>query len=177
MANLRSILSDAAQSGDLDRLRSVLEENRSFASMPDEEGYTPLHYAAYFGHLEAARYLLSIGAELTAITLDPLRSHPLHAAASSGHAKVAAVLLDAGADPNAEQTGQWTPLHSAAAGGHAEIVTMLLQRGADPDRRSASGATPKDLAQERGHANCVEALPDADYQQPRANSQKPTADG
>ena len=159
MANLRSLLSDAAQSGSVDRLRSVLEDNQSFASMPDDEGYTPLHYAAYFGHVEAARYLLSIGAELTAITLDPLHSHPLHAAASSGHAKVAAVLLEAGADPNAEQTGQWTPLHSAAAGGYPEIVTMLLQRGADPGRKSVSGATPKDLAAERGHTACVEALP------------------
>lgn len=158
MADLRTDLSDAAQSGDLARLQALLDHNRSFASMPDEQGYTPLHYAAYFGHLETARYLLRIGAELTAITLDPLRSQPLHAAASSGNAEVAALLLESGADPNAEQTGQWTPLHSAAAGGHLAIVRMLLGRGADASRKSASGATPRDLAAERGHAGCVEVL-------------------
>jgi len=158
MADLRTDLSDAAQSGDLARLRALLDHNRSFASMPDEQGYTPLHYAAYFGHLEAARYLLGIGAELTAITLDPLRSQPLHAAASSGNAGVAALLLESGADPNVEQTGQWTPLHSAAAGGHAAIVSMLLGRGADALRKSASGATPRDLAAERGHSACVDIL-------------------
>ncbi len=158
MTDLRTELSNAAQSGDTDRLKALLDHNRSFVSMPDEQGYTPLHYAAYFGHHHAASYLLSIGADLGAISLDPLRSLPLHAAASSGSRQVAALLLDAGADPNAEQTGQWTPLHSAAAAGHEEIVRMLLAQGADPARRSAAGATPKDLAAERGHAPCVEAL-------------------
>lgn len=158
MADLRTDLSDAAQSGDTERLRALLDHNRSFASMPDEQGYTPLHYTAYFGHLDSAKFLLGVGADLSAITLDPLRSSPLHAAASSGNAAVAALLLDAGADPNAEQTGQWTPLHSAAAGGHSEIVRLLLTRGAQSDRRSASGATPKDLAAERGHQDCVAVL-------------------
>lgn len=158
MPDLRSDLADAAQTGDTARLKALLDHNRSFASMPDEQGYTPLHYTAYFGHVDAARYLLSIGADLTAITLDPLRSHPLHAAASSGNAAVAALLLDAGADPNAEQTGQWTPLHSAAAGGHEPIVRMLMERGADRGRKSGSGFTAKDLASERGHGKCVEAL-------------------
>lgn len=158
MPDLRTDLSDAAQMGDTGRLQALLDRNRSFVSMPDEQGYTPLHYAAYFGHYDAATYLLSIGADKEAISLDPLRSQPLHAAASSGNKEVAALLIGAGADPNAEQTGQWTPLHSAAAGGHADIVAMLLAHGADPKRTSASGATPKDLAAERGHRACVAVL-------------------
>ncbi len=158
MADLRTDLADAAQTGDTARLKALLDHNRSFASMPDEQGYTPLHYTAYFGHVDAARYLLSIGADLTAVTLDPLRSHPLHAAASSGNVELAGLLLDAGADPNAEQTGQWTPLHSAAAGGHEAIVRMLMERGSDRGRRSGSGFTALDLAQERGHDKCVAAL-------------------
>jgi len=158
MPDFRTELSDAAQTGDLARLRGLLETNRAFASMPDEQGYTPLHYAAYFGHLEAARFLLAIGAEVQAVSLDPLRNHPLHAAASTGHAEVVALLLEAGADPNAEQTGQWTPLHSSAAQGHAAIVRMLLDRGAEPGRRSASGATPLALAEEKGHEQAAMAL-------------------
>lgn len=158
MADLRTDLADAAQAGDTVRLTELLDHNRSFASMPDQQGYTPLHYAAYFGHVDAARYLLSIGADLTAVTLDPLRSHPLHAAASSGNADVAALLLESGADPNAEQTGQWTPLHSAAAGGHETIVRMLVAQGSDRSRKSAAGFTARELAEERGHVSCVEFL-------------------
>jgi uncharacterized protein len=158
MPDLRSDLSDAAQLGDVARLKALLDDNRSFASMPDEEGYTPLHYAAYFGHVDAARYLVEIGADLSAITLDPLRSHPLHAAASSGQVEIVRLLLDAGADPNAEQTGQWTPLHSAAAGGHAPIVALLLERGSDPARLSVSGASAHSLAEERGHSAVMALL-------------------
>ena len=158
MPDFRSELSDAAQTGDLNRLRELLENNRAFASQPDQQGYTPLHYAAYFGHVEAAKFLIGIGAEVRAVSLDPLRNHPLHAAASAGHAAVVDLLLAAGADPNAEQTGQWTPLHSAAAAGHAGIVTTLLGHGAEPGRTSVSGKTPLALAEEKGHVTVVELL-------------------
>jgi uncharacterized protein len=158
MPDFRADVSEAAQTGDLPRLRALLEGNPAFASMPDGQGYTPLHYAAYFGHLEAARFLLGIGAEVRAVSLDPLRNHPLHAAASSGHGEIVQLLLDAGADANAEQTGQWTPLHGAAAAGHLGIVRTLLARGADTGRRSVSGATPLALAEEKGHAEVVRVL-------------------
>lgn len=158
MSDLRADLAEAAQTGNVARLRELLDHNRGFANMPDEGGYTPLHYAAYFGHGEAAGYLIGIGAEVDSISMDPLRNQPLHAAASSGHVEVARILLDAGADPNAEQTGQWTALHAAAAKGHAAVVRLLLERGADRSRASASGATAQSLAAEQGHQAVVDAL-------------------
>ena len=156
--DLRQELADAAQSGDVNRLRELLDHNRSFATMPDEAGYTPLHYAAYFGHLEAARYLVDLGADVAAISMDPLRNQPLHAAATSGHAEIVRLLLDRGADPRAEQTGQWTALHGAAERGHAGVVALLLERGADPQATSYSGATPLSLARDRGHPAVVALL-------------------
>jgi ankyrin repeat protein len=149
--DLRAELSDAAQTGSTARLRELLEHNRDFANMPDEAGYTPLHYAAYFGHIEAARYLIGIGADIASISMDPLRNQPLHAAATSGHAEIARILLDAGADVNAEQSGQWTALHGAAQKGHLEVVSLLLERGARADGRSYTGSTPLSLAREKDH--------------------------
>jgi ankyrin repeat protein len=158
MADFRTDLSDAAQSGDLDRVQQLLDRSRDLASMPDLEGYTPLHYAAYFGHVEMARYLLGIGADPRAVSMDPLHNQPLHAAAASGHREIVALLLEAGADPNADQTGQWTPLHSAAQAGHGEIVRLLLSAGSDPARQSVSGATPQSLAAAKGHEAVVRIL-------------------
>lgn len=155
--DLRAELSDAAQTGNVVRLRELLDQNRDFANMPDESGYTPLHYTAYFGHLDAARYLLGIGAEVDAISMDPLRNQPLHAAATSGHAEIVGLLLDGGADPRAEQSGQWTALHGAAERGHAAVVALLVERGAEVAARSASGATPLSLARDKGH-HAVAAL-------------------
>lgn len=152
MPDFRTELSEAAQTGNLATVRRLLDGARDFANLPDEGGYTPLHYAAYFGHTELAAYLLEIGADPLSPSLDPLRNTPLHAAASSGHAGVAIALLDAGADPNARQAGDWTPLHSAADRGHLSIVELLLSAKADPAARSVSGSTPHAIARERGHA-------------------------
>jgi ankyrin repeat protein len=156
--DLRSQLSEAGQTGNVARLRELLEHNRDFANMPDEAGYTPLHYAAYFGHLEAARYLVSIGADVAAISMDPLRNQPLHAAASGGHHEIVRLLLDQGADPRAEQSGQWTALHGAAEKGHAAVVAVLLERGAARGAISYSGATPLSLARDRNHPAVIELL-------------------
>ena len=156
--DLRADLSDAAQTGNTVRLRELLEHNRDFANMPDEGGYTPLHYAAYFGHDDAVRYLIAIGADVAAISMDPLRNQPLHAAANSGHTEIARILLDAGADVNAEQSGQWTALHGAAQQGFPDVVSLLLERGARPDSPSISGATPLSLARDKGHEGVVALL-------------------
>jgi cytohesin len=158
--DLRAELSDAAQTGDVARLRELLDHNRDFVDMPDDGGYTPLHYAAYFGHLEAARYLISIGADVASVSMDPLRNQPLHAAAASGYAEIVRLLLDSGADPRAEQSGRWTALHGAAERGHRAVVELLLERGADPRAASNSGATPLSLAEEKGH-QAVTVLLDA----------------
>jgi ankyrin repeat protein len=159
--DLRAELSDAAQTGNVPRLRELLDMNRAFVNMPDEAGYTPLHYVAYFGHAEAARYLIGIGADIASVSMDPLRNQPLHAAASSGHAEIVRLLLDAGADPRAAQSGQWTALHGAAEKGHGPVVRLLLDRGADPDATSYSGATPRSLAREKGHPAVSALFPPA----------------
>ncbi len=159
--DLRAELASAAQTGDVARLRELLDHNRDFSTMPDQDGCTPLHYAAYFGHEEAARYLLSIGADPAARSMDPLRNQPLHAAATSGHAAIVTLLLGAGADPNAEQSGQWTPLHGAAEQGHLEVVRALLAAGAHPGSASVSGATPRSLAQGKGHGAIASLLDSA----------------
>jgi uncharacterized protein len=156
--DLRAELSEAAQMGNMARVRELLDQNRDFAGLPDEAGYTPLHYAAYSGHADVARYLIAIGADIGAVSMDPLRNQPLHAAAGSGHTEVARILLDAGADVNAEQSGQWTALHAAAQRGHPEVVSLLLERGARPDGRSYSGSTPLSLAREKGYERVVALL-------------------
>lgn len=156
--DFRADLSDAAQTGNIARLHELLDQNRDFVNMPDDAGCTPLHYAAYFGHLEAARYLLAIGADVAVASLDPLRNQPLHAAATSGHADIVRLLLDGGADPRAEQSGQWTALHGAAERGHGAVVELLIERGADPGATSYSGATPLSLARSKGHQTVVALL-------------------
>ena len=50
-----------------------------------EDGWQPLHLAAFFGHLEAVRFLLARRASLDWLSENPLGVSPLHAALANKH--------------------------------------------------------------------------------------------
>ena len=139
---------EAAAIGDGDRLRALLEENPALVSVWSEDGFTPLHFAAFFGHPEAAKLLVERGADLEARSTNEqfaLDAAPLHSASAAGHIEACRVLLDAGADVNAVQHGGYTALLDAAANGNDELVDLLLERGADRTARLDDGRTFDDL--------------------------------
>lgn len=71
----------------------------------DAEGWTPLHWAALYGHAECAGFLIAFGADVDART--QRGETPLMIAAESRHKNVMAVLLDAQADAApARDTGE-----------------------------------------------------------------------
>ena len=121
----------AAWSGDEYAVRRLLEDGADPNSV-DEDGRTPLHYAA--GNAEFAVI-----------------------AGEFGHAGVARALLEWRADPNAkdDESGA-TPLHWTAWSGNTGVAVVLLVNGADPNIRNWNG-TPLDLAIEYGN-NGVEWL-------------------
>jgi ankyrin repeat protein len=142
---------EAAAVGDLDRLGALLEADASRAAAFAEDGFTALHLAAFFGHVEAVRLLLRHGAKLESVAENPMRVRPLHSAAASGDRAVVRLLVDAGADLDAKQEGGFTPLHAVAQNGDDEGVELLLEAGALPDPRTDDGRTPEDLALAAGH--------------------------
>ncbi|GIL77977.1 hypothetical protein Vretifemale_7433 [Volvox reticuliferus] len=89
--------------------------------------YTPLHYAARGGHLDAVELLLQKGANPNAATRG-MGATPLHRAAMQGHFFVVERLLAAGADARAVDCDLETPLHKAAVQGHGEVCRLLLER-------------------------------------------------
>jgi len=122
------------------------------------DGFTALHYAAFFAHLPAAALLLARGADVRAAARNPMRVEPLHSAAASNSIEVVALLLAAGAAVDAEQEGGFTALHAAAQHGNAVMVRLLLAWGADPRRASRDGQTAADHARGLGHQPVAELL-------------------
>ena len=106
------------------------------------DGFTALHFAAFFGKVEAARTLLDAGAVVNAYSVNELQVQPLHSAAAGRHHEVCRVLIAAGADVNATQRHEFTPLHAAAKHGDAELVELFLSAGADPTGPDRSGRHP-----------------------------------
>ena len=136
---------EATALGYIDRLRERLAEDHWRATAYSTDGFTALHFAAFFGKVEAARTLLDAGAVVNAYSVNELQVQPLHSAASGRHHEVCRVLIAAGADVNATQRHEFTALHAAAKHGDAELVELFLSAGADPTagpRRATPRPTP-----------------------------------
>lgn len=104
----------AASTGDLERVRELLDKDPSLANRVSE-------YVTYY---------IGSGA-------------PLKNAAAKGHIEIVRLLLERGADPNLPEEGiapQGHALHSAVVNGHIEIVRLLLQHGAYPNVEIESSA-------------------------------------
>ncbi len=111
------------------------------------DGFTALHFAAFFGRSEAAALLIERGAEVDAFGRGWMTGTAMHSAASRLQSDVVRILLEAGANPNVRQSAGWTPLHAAAMNGDLTSVELLLASGADrhrDERRGAERHRPRD---------------------------------
>jgi ankyrin repeat protein len=152
---------EAAAIGDVERLRVVIDSDPSLVTAWSEDGFTPLHFAAFFGHPEAAKLLTERGADLEARSTNEqfaFDATPLHSAAAAGQREVCKILLDAGADVNAVQHGGYTPLIDAAQNGNVELAKLLLARGADPTARLDDGRSAAELATAAGNEELASRL-------------------
>jgi uncharacterized protein len=149
---------EAAAFGDLDRLTRIIETDPGAATAYAGDGFTALHFAAFFGQSEALSTLLEGGAEVDALGRGWMTGTALHSAASRARSDAVRILLDAGANPNARQSAGWTPLHSAAHNGDSASVELLLTAGADPTVTNDEGRSVLDLATEKGDAATIERI-------------------
>ncbi|HEX9242334.1 MAG TPA: ankyrin repeat domain-containing protein [Anaeromyxobacter sp.] len=149
---------EAATTGNARRLKTILGQSRKRVNDANEEGFTPLGLAAFFGHVEAVKVLLESGADVNRKEASRFQNTAVDAAVSGGHPDVVRVLLAAGANPNVRSEANYTTLHKAAAHGNLEVVRMLLDRGADPTATRDGGNTPLDDAREKGHPAVAELL-------------------
>jgi ankyrin repeat protein len=153
-------LFEAAALGDDDTLKQRLGRSRKRSSAYSSDGFTPLHLAAFFGHVGTAALLVDRGADMEAPSKNPRfpSVRPLHSAIAGNQRDVALLLLERGADPNAQANGGWTPLHFAATSGDVEVCRALLKRGAKRAAPADDRTRPIDFAIEKRHRDVVELL-------------------
>jgi hypothetical protein len=114
----------------------------------DVSGWTPLHWAAYNGHVEITRLLLQNGAEVNARSNEVYT--PLHCAAIHGHVDILHLLVENGADLEAQANNGWRALHSATDRGHLPFIQELISRyHVDINARDNYGRTALRLARNR----------------------------
>jgi ankyrin repeat protein len=149
---------EAAALGYVDRLHARLDDDPTLVAARAADGFTALHFAAFFGKVEVARILLEAGAAVDTYADNEIRVQPLHSAAANRHLEVCRLLLAAGADVNARQGGGFTPLLAAAQNGDPEMVELFLSAQADADATTDAGATPAATAETASHVDVARRL-------------------
>lgn len=158
---------EAAKVGNLTTLRKALAAGAD-ANAKDDNGATPLHWAAGNGHKEIAILLIAKGAEIV-VKDDRFGSTPLHWAAARGRVKVVELFMAKGVDVNVRSKTGNTPqdaainhkevaallrkhggelgsIHTAARAGDTQAIKDFLAAGADVNAKNGNGFTPLDLA-------------------------------
>jgi len=160
-AGARCNIFEASALGLLDRVVSLAEADPGLIGSFSHDGFTPLHLAAFFGHLEVARCLLVHGADANAVATNTTFASgvtPLHSAIARGGPGVVRALLDAGAGVSLRNGVGHTPIFEAAFNGDVEAARMLLDAGADPNPTADNGETPLSVALDRRHELVADLL-------------------
>jgi ankyrin repeat protein len=151
-------LFEACAAGEFDRAERALETDSSAVNAFSSDGWTPLHLAAFFGHLKVAELLLAHNADVLARSRNSTGNTPLHAALAGNHKLVAGLLIGRGADVNATDTAGWRPLHLASANNNIDAIKQLIAQGADVHAPNGEGLTSLTLAQEKNHREAAAFL-------------------
>ncbi|HZE24828.1 MAG TPA: ankyrin repeat domain-containing protein [Blattabacteriaceae bacterium] len=149
---------EATAAGKTDQLSEMLKRDPEAAKRWSADGFTALHFAAFFNRPEIARMLIRHGADVSAAAKNPMKVTPLHSAAAAHSREIVRLLLENDAPADARQHGGWTALHEAAQIGDTEMVRDLLQFGADPQARNDDGKTPADMAAGKGYEEILKLL-------------------
>lgn len=131
---------NAARTGDLAKVRLLIQQDSSCLKASDARGRQPVHEAARGGHLDVLDFLQERGADLNAP--DAQTTTPLHEAAAANRAEVVTFLLGKGAHLNVLDYKQRTPLHFAVIAGARESVAALIKGKANLELKDAWGRTP-----------------------------------
>ncbi|WP_028608705.1 ankyrin repeat domain-containing protein [Paenibacillus harenae] len=162
-----SIINDlfqAAQSGDLSRLITILDAHPDLADTENNDGLTPLGFAAHYGNKDAVQLLLDHGADVNAISHSRISFIPsntaLHAAiAGERNTEVIRLLLARNAGTDLFDSNGHTCLHTAAFhDDNIELIRLLLEHGADVNAKAEGGETPLALAVKQGNHRVAEFL-------------------
>lgn len=144
-----------AAQGEMVFLASRIEQE-TVINLQDEEGFTPLMWAAAHGQIAVVEFLLQNGADPNLLAKG--RESALSLACSKGYTDIVKMLIDCGVDVNEYDWNGGAPLLYAVHGNHVRCVEILLESGADPTIESDSGFNAMDMAVAMGHRNVQQVM-------------------
>ncbi|KAL9058921.1 MAG: hypothetical protein Q9162_001477 [Coniocarpon cinnabarinum] len=146
-----------ARLGEIGAIQKLFDSGKCDASFKDEQGITPLHWAAIKGHYALCHFLLNQGVDVNAKGGDVGATPVLWAARSCNYYTVN-LLLQHGADPMATDDQGFNLLQNATMDGNVFQLVMILHYDVPVDAPDAHGHTSLMWAAYKGFPQCVEVL-------------------
>lgn len=172
VTTVTTTLWQAAGSGDVDIIRYLVAttgSNPLAFDMNHPKRFTPLHYAASEGHIEAARLLVKAFSVPVNIKNNGGWT-PLYVAVRNGKMEMVRFLIDElDADTHTRNNNYATLLHAAASGGSIEALDYLIStHGLDYKEEDNLRMTPLHCAAFYGHLEVLKYFVEVFGCDPRA---------
>lgn len=150
---------EAAASNDARRVAALVSADPDLLGAHSVDGWTPLHLAAFLGARDSLLVLVGLGAEIDAVSQNPMANTPMHAGiAGAAGESLAPLLIALGADVHHIGGSGVTALHLAASRGFENLCRLLLSRGVDRAAKTEDDKTAAEIARERGHLGTAALL-------------------
>jgi hypothetical protein len=139
----------AAERGDITTIRDSLDPTKYKDLVADINAkgldeFTPLHFAANEGQLEAVKVLLENGAKVDS-TSSSGRT-PLHIACNRGNKGIIELLVNSGANVDVQDKDGNTPAHIMSEAGYQEALEWFVQRNPDLTLKNVYNETAMEIA-------------------------------
>ena len=162
--NIQRKVLDAIIAGDNDKCKAIIKQYEGlrldYCVYDNNHGDTPLHLAAYHGHLQIVKYLIEEDHFLNECK-NKYRNTPLHRAARQGKLDIVQYLIEEQhCDPMCVCHWGRTPLHIACRHSQLAVVEYLMNlENVDLSVKDKKfGSTPLDLAAEYGSVEVVKYM-------------------
>lgn len=146
----------AAMNGHTEIVQYLVSFPHCKADVAANDGNTPLINAAYQGHKEICRLLVSKKAKLDAVNKNK-RSVAFFAAAN-GDTQLAEMAVTKGVDVNLKDVNNVTAIQAAVYNGRTQTVGRLITLGADKNVKDNQGGSLLHIACKRGHKETAQLL-------------------
>ncbi|RDA85537.1 hypothetical protein CP532_3300 [Ophiocordyceps camponoti-leonardi (nom. inval.)] len=146
-----------ARLGDIAAMERLFESGEFDATFVDDEGITPLHWAAINNQYGMCSFLIQHGAEINRKGGESVAT-PLQWAAQRCHYYTVNLLLQHGADPLITDAQGYNTLHISTFNGNVLLIVLLLHQGIPVDVLDSYGHTALMWAAYKGFPQCVDVF-------------------
>lgn len=158
-SQLHQMVLKASKENNIKLIQEYINHNGSL-DIQNEKGYSPLIFAAYYGHEKMVKLLLKSGAD--SCLKDRRGNSALMGAIFKGHLSIAYELMNSRCDIDSRNKSNQTALMYASLFGREKLVRKLMDKGASPKALDLSGNNSIDLAKKQDNFTVVNILNKSD---------------